>query len=87
MEKEGLYRVIEFLQNSDITLEVLVTDRHKQINKWLREKHPEIIHYYDIWHVAKSMHYMIHCSECFIIYCYTCRFTQKVRGYIKEEGL
>ena len=45
MEKEGLYRVVEFLQNSDITLEVLVTDRHKQINKWLREKHPEIIHY------------------------------------------
>ena len=54
MEKEGLQRVLTFLQQEKLTIEVLVTDRHKQINKWLRESYPSIIHYYDVWHVAKG---------------------------------
>lgn len=54
MEKEGLHRVLEFLYQSNLTVNVLVTDRHRQINKWLREKHPEVTHYYDVWHVAKG---------------------------------
>ena len=54
MEKEGLKRVLDFLQlKQRMQVEVLVTDRHKQINKWLREEHPQITHYYDVWHVAK----------------------------------
>ena len=55
MEKEGLYRVMQFLQQQDLTIEVLVTDRHRQIAKWLRESYPEITHYYDVWHLAKGM--------------------------------
>ena len=58
MEKEGLQRVLNFLKQQGLTVEVLVTDRHRQINKWLRESHPKIIHYYDVWHVAKGMMYM-----------------------------
>ena len=55
MEKEGLKRVLNFLQlKQRMQVEVLVTDRHKQINKWLREEHPQITHYYDVWHVAKG---------------------------------
>ena len=55
MEKEGLSRVLDFLQKEwKIHVEVLVTDRHHQISKWLREKHGEITHYYDVWHVAKG---------------------------------
>ena len=54
MEKEGLQRVLKFLQQEKLTVEVLVTDRHKQINKWLRESYPSITHYYDVWHVAKG---------------------------------
>ena len=54
METEGLQRVLDFLKNEGITVDVLVTDRHKQINKWIRENHPSVIHYYDIWHVAKG---------------------------------
>lgn len=53
MEKEGLHR-LKFLKEHDLDVEVLVTDRHKQINKWLREKHSGVKHYYDIWHVAKG---------------------------------
>ena len=54
MEKEGLLRVLNFLQEQNLTTDVLVTDRHRQINKWIREEHPEIKHYYDVWHVAKG---------------------------------
>ena len=53
MEKEGLQRVLLFLKQQGLKVEVLVTDRHKQI-KWLRESYPAITHYYYVWHVAKG---------------------------------
>ena len=57
MEKEGLNRCINFLtENSKLEVGVLVTDRHKQIKKWLQHAHPKITHYYEIWHVAKGMY-------------------------------
>ena len=53
MEKEGLHRV-EFLQGRNVRVGVLVTDRHRQINKCIRETHPNVKHYYDVWHVANG---------------------------------
>ena len=58
MEKEGLERVLNFLKQQGLTIEMLITDRHRQINKWLRENHPSITHYYDVWHVAKGTSFM-----------------------------
>ena len=46
MEKEGLHRVIDFLTEKGLEISVLVTDRHKQINKWIRETYPQTKHYY-----------------------------------------
>ena len=54
MEKEGLHRCLEIFKEKNLEVNVLVTDRHKQINKWLQETHPTVKHYYDIWHVAKG---------------------------------
>lgn len=54
MEKEGLQRSITFLNNQGLSVSVLVTDRHKQINKWIRETHPTVKHFFDVWHVAKG---------------------------------
>ena len=54
MEKEGLHRAIESLRQQKVSIGVIVTDRHRQINKWLRENHSEMKHFYDIWHVAKG---------------------------------
>ena len=54
MEKEGLLRLMEFLQQEELAIDMLVTDRHVQIAKWMRENHPNIRHRYDVWHVAKS---------------------------------
>ena len=55
MEKEGLHRLVEFLKEEGLRVGVLVTDRHKQINKWICEIHPEVKHYYDICHFAKGV--------------------------------
>lgn len=54
MEKEGLDRVLKHLKDVGLKVGVLVTDRHKQINKWIREEHSEVKHYYDVWHTAKG---------------------------------
>ena len=41
MEK-GLHRVLEFLKEKDLQVGTLVTDRHQQITKWIRECHPNV---------------------------------------------
>ena len=68
MGKEGLHRALEYVEQNSLEVGVLVTDRHQQINKWIRESHPQIKHYFYVWHVAK-------CE-----YCYTQR--QKLRKFL-----
>ncbi|KAH3866267.1 hypothetical protein DPMN_029327 [Dreissena polymorpha] len=52
MELEGLKRGIAALREQGIQIKEIVTDRHMQIQKWLKDNHPEIKHLYDVWHVA-----------------------------------
>lgn len=54
MEMEGLSRAIDFLSANSLTIHTLVTDRHKQITKFINKKHPNIEHRYDVWHVSKG---------------------------------
>lgn len=54
MEKEGLVRGIEFLRGYDFNIATIVTDRHPQVRKFMREEMPDTKHYYDVWHVAKG---------------------------------
>ncbi len=53
MEKEGLMRAAKFLKRKKFAFATLVTDRHKQIAKWIRENLTSTDHRYDIWHIAK----------------------------------
>ena len=87
-KKEGLSRVLKFLQQKHLVVKTLVTDRHRQINKWLRESYPEINHYYDTWHVAKGTLYslQINSVHVFITSVY-CRLSQKTAGTWKAERL
>ena len=55
MEKEGLSRAIEFLSDNSLDIQTLVTNRHKQIVKFISDKHPTIKHHYDVWHVCEGM--------------------------------
>ena len=53
MEKEGLLRAVHNLHQRKLKISLLVTDRHRQIAKWVRENLSEADHRYDIWHVRK----------------------------------
>ena len=55
MELEGAKRCFCFLKNSGATIPVFISDRHMGIAKWLREDQPTTKHFFDIWHVAKSL--------------------------------
>lgn len=54
MEKEGLIRSLDFLEKSAVKVASIVTDRHSQIQKFLRIERNDIEHFYDVWHVAKG---------------------------------
>ena len=81
MELEGLKRSLAFLEPR-IGIASITTDRHGQVNKYLREKierekkeqplHASLRHYFDIWHVAKSVkksiEKVVHRVECSDLY-------------------
>ena len=50
MEKEGL----QFLTDEGLSLDTLITDRHVQIRKHMRERWPAIKHRLDGWHIGKG---------------------------------
>ena len=54
MEMEGLSRALEFLGANSIEVGTLITDRHKQINKFVSKQYPKIEHRYDAWHISKG---------------------------------
>lgn len=55
MEKEGFVWSINFINNKGIKIEQIITDRHVQIVKHIREEMPNTKHYFDVWHVAKGL--------------------------------
>lgn len=55
MELEGLKRGLQFLKDEQIVVSDFITDRHVQVKKLMREEHPDIRHWFDVWHVAKGM--------------------------------
>ncbi|XP_070539206.1 uncharacterized protein [Ptychodera flava] len=55
MEKEGLIRSLADLEGEGLTIGTIVTDRHVQIRKWLRENMPNVEHLFDVWHIAKGL--------------------------------
>lgn len=55
MEKEGLVRSINYLQGEGVRIGTIITDRHVQIKKWIRENLCETKHSFDVWHVAKGL--------------------------------
>jgi len=54
MELEGLKRCLAILEQEELTVSHLVTDRHSQIKKFMKDSHPDIQHWFDCWHVAKG---------------------------------
>ena len=55
MELEGVKCCFLFLQSVGLSVITFVSDRHRGIAKWLKTSQPQTTHYFDIWHVAKSV--------------------------------
>jgi hypothetical protein len=81
MEKEGLMRAFELLMNKGLKIGTLITDRHVQIAKWVREEHPTVDHRYDVWHVAKGKYITTLLKFSFI------RISKKSGSSVSEKEL
>ena len=57
MEHRGLVSALKYLDNSSVQIGTQVTDRHKQIAKYIKEHKPLVYHRYDVWHVSKGILY------------------------------
>ncbi|XP_064462622.1 uncharacterized protein LOC135373332 [Ornithodoros turicata] len=55
MEQKGLELSLEHLVSKGMRIDTLVTDRHSQVKKYLKTRHPSINHRFDVWHVAKGI--------------------------------
>lgn len=53
MELEGLQRCMQKL--GDVNITSITTDRHKQINSYLRQSYLNISHQFDLWYIGKIM--------------------------------
>ncbi|XP_070547703.1 uncharacterized protein [Ptychodera flava] len=54
-EHEGLKRTIAFLIESGLEVSTIISDRHRQNAKWIKDELPDTKHYYDVWYVAKGI--------------------------------
>ncbi|XP_028516206.1 uncharacterized protein LOC110243638 [Exaiptasia diaphana] len=54
-EIEGCERSFKFLKGLGLKIPVFISDRHRGIAKWIRISCPQTQHYYDIWHIARSV--------------------------------
>ena len=55
MEYAGFCQSMEYLLGLGLLVKTFVSDRHSTITKHMREKLSNITHYFDIWHLKKSM--------------------------------
>jgi len=55
MELEGAKKCFAYLSSVGLRICVFTSDRHLGIAKWIRENQTGTKHFYDIWHVAKSI--------------------------------
>ena len=55
MELEGAKKCQQYLLDRGVSVPQFTSDRHFGIAKWLGELHLEIAHYFDIWHLARSI--------------------------------
>ena len=60
MEKEGLARSLTFLTEEGLPVNTLITDRHVQIRKYMRESWPGVKHRLDGWHLGKGISKKLH---------------------------
>lgn len=67
MELESLKRQLLYLDEANVVVKKLVTDRHGQVATYMADERPDIEHNYDVWHLAKGLYFKISSSCIFIM--------------------
>ena len=55
LELKGLQECLQDLSKVGYTINVIATDRNRQIAKWIREELPDVAHKFDLWHFVKNI--------------------------------
>ncbi|XP_011677896.2 uncharacterized protein LOC105444839 [Strongylocentrotus purpuratus] len=55
MELEALRRGLVWVEQTDLELGTIITDRHVQVRAWIRQNLKEVQHYFDVWHISKGL--------------------------------
>ena len=59
MEYMAFTRCLDNIAKKDLNMNTFVSDRLTSIAKHLREKLPIVTHYFDLWHLVKSMYHTL----------------------------
>lgn len=51
-------KVLAGLKTEEIEVSNIVTDRDSQVKVYMKREQPQIVHMFDVWQVAKGMHYV-----------------------------
>ena len=55
MELAGLKFLLQSMEERNLTINLLTTDRHRQVRSYMKKEKPDINHQFDIWHVSKNI--------------------------------
>ncbi|XP_066270376.1 uncharacterized protein [Branchiostoma lanceolatum] len=55
MELHGAKRCFKFLSDAGLKVSTFITDRHRGICAWIRDEQKDTAHFFDLWHVCKSL--------------------------------
>ena len=55
MELEGAKRCFSYLKKCGLAINIFISDRHRGIAKWIRCYQKTTQHFFDLWHIAKSI--------------------------------
>ena len=82
MELAGAKRCFSYLKTSGLKIETFISDRHRGIAKWIRIKEKGTTHFYDIWHIAKSVIKMVLKASKDNTYAILADWTKSIRRHL-----
>ena len=50
----GLVKAVNVISEARLNINQLITDRHKQNTAWIKRNLPDMVHFFDMWHVSKG---------------------------------
>ena len=55
MELEGLKRCRKILEDQNVEVQQLTTDRHVSVKSYMKNHWKKVTHYFDTWHLTKGV--------------------------------